>query len=92
VGLATAAHQGWSANLFRSPPIWFPKAAVGKCDRGLAACRVQSVGHTAIGDGLHCENYEQLRALFVVACAAYMLALVIIHGITPKLAPAQLES
>jgi hypothetical protein len=30
--------------------------------------------------------------LFVVACAAYMLALVIIHGITPKLAPAQLES
>jgi ACS family hexuronate transporter-like MFS transporter len=30
--------------------------------------------------------------LFIIACVAYVLALAIIHGITPKLAPAQLES
>jgi ACS family hexuronate transporter-like MFS transporter len=30
--------------------------------------------------------------LFVVACAAYMLALIVIHGITPKLAAARIES
>ncbi len=29
VGLATAAHQGWSANLFTLPSDMFPKAAVG---------------------------------------------------------------
>ncbi len=29
VGLATAAHQGWSANLFTLPSDLFPKAAVG---------------------------------------------------------------
>jgi ACS family hexuronate transporter-like MFS transporter len=30
--------------------------------------------------------------LFVIACLAYVVALAIIHGITPKLAPAQIES
>jgi ACS family hexuronate transporter-like MFS transporter len=30
--------------------------------------------------------------LFVIACIAYLVALAIIHGITPKLAPAQIDS
>jgi ACS family hexuronate transporter-like MFS transporter len=30
--------------------------------------------------------------LFIIACVAYVVALAIIHGITPRLAPAQLES
>lgn len=92
VGLATAAHQGWSANLFTLPSDMFPKAAVGSVIGigGMSGAIGGVLLQLATGYIVKITN--SYVPLFVLACVAYPLALVIIHGITPKLAPAQLDS
>jgi MFS transporter, ACS family, hexuronate transporter len=91
LGLATAGHQGWSANLFTLPSDMFPKAAVAS---------VTGIGGMmgAIGGVLlqkTAGNIVYLThsyvSLFVIACLAYPVALVIIQGLSPRLAPAQMD-
>jgi ACS family hexuronate transporter-like MFS transporter len=91
VGLATAAHQGWSANLFTLPSDVFPKAAVGSVIGigGMSGAMGGVLMQLATGYIVKLTN--SYVPLFIIACVAYPLALIIIHGITPKLAPAQLE-
>jgi ACS family hexuronate transporter-like MFS transporter len=91
VGLATAAHQGWSANLFTLPSDMFPKAAVGSVIGigGMSGAIGGVLLQLATGYIVKITN--SYVPLFIVACVAYLLALVIIHGITPKLAPAQID-
>lgn len=89
VGLATAAHQGWSANLFTLTSDMFPKSAVGS---------VVGIGGMAgaLGGGImqliagRIADYSYLP-LFLFAGAAYTLALLIIHRLSPQLKPANLE-
>ena len=90
VGVAAAAHQGWSANLFTVPSDTFPKAAVAS---------VVGIGGMmgAIGGGLMqlTTGYVVHRTnsyvpLFVIACSAYLLALLILQMLTPKLAAAKI--
>jgi ACS family hexuronate transporter-like MFS transporter len=92
VGLATAAHQGWSANLFTLPSDMFPKAAVGSVIGigGMSGAIGGVLFQLATGHILKITN--SYVPLFIVACVAYLFALLIIHGITPKLAPAQIDS
>jgi ACS family hexuronate transporter-like MFS transporter len=91
VGLATAAHQGWSANLFTLPSDMFPKAAVGSVIGigGMSGAIGGVLLQLATGYIVKITN--SYVPLFVVACVAYPLALVVIHGITPKLAPARID-
>jgi ACS family hexuronate transporter-like MFS transporter len=91
VGLATAAHQGWSANLFTLSSDMFPKAAVGSVIGigGMAGAIGGVLMQLATGYVVKITN--SYVPLFVVACSAYALALIIIHGITPKLAPARID-
>jgi ACS family hexuronate transporter-like MFS transporter len=92
VGLATSAHQGWSANLFTLPSDMFPKAAVasvigiGGMSGAMGGVLMQ------LATGYIVKATSSYVPLFVIACFAYLLALAVIHGITPRLAPAQLES
>ena len=89
IGLATAAHQGFSANLYTLPSDVFPRGAVGT---------VIGIGGTAgaIG-GMLMAKYASgvLQAvgsytpIFVVAAGAYGLALLVVHLITPRYAPAK---
>lgn len=92
VGLATAAHQGWSANLFTLPSDMFPKAAVASVIGigGMAGAIGGVLMQLATGYIVTMTN--SYVPLFIIACIAYPLALVLIHAITPKLAPAQIES
>jgi ACS family hexuronate transporter-like MFS transporter len=92
VGLATAAHQGWSANLFTLPSDMFPKAAVGSVIGigGMSGAIGGVLLQLATGYIVKITN--SYVPLFIIACVAYVVALAIIHGITPRLAPAQLES
>jgi MFS transporter, ACS family, hexuronate transporter len=92
VGLATAAHQGWSANLFTLPSDMFPKAAVGSVIGigGMAGAIGGVLMQLATGYIVKITN--SYVPLFLIACVAYPLALIIIQGITPRLAPARLES
>ena len=89
VGLATAAHQGWSANLFTLVSDMFPKAAVGS---------VVGIGGMAgaIGGGImqlvagRIADWSYLP-LFIFAGTAYVLALLIIHRLSPQLKPAKVD-
>ncbi|MGE0045786.1 MAG: MFS transporter [Hyphomonadaceae bacterium] len=90
VGLATAAHQGFSANLYTLPSDMFPKAAVGS---------VIGIGGTigAIGGmlmaryaGWVLDTLGTYTPIFIVAGSAYLLAIAAIHLLSPKLAPAKI--
>lgn len=92
LGLATAGHQGWSANLFTLPSDMFPKAAVASVT-GIGGM-MGAIGGVLFQKGAGNIVYftHSYVSLFVIACLAYPLALVIIHFITPKLEPARLDS
>ena len=91
LGLATAGHQGWSANVFTLPSDMFPKAAVGSVTGigGMAG----AVGGVLLlySAGAIVQATHSYVSLFVIACLAYPTAWLVIQGISPKLAPAQLE-
>ncbi len=91
VGLATAAHQGWSANLFTLPSDLFPKAAVASVIGigGMAG----AIGGVLLqlATGYVVGLTHSYVPLFIFACLAYLLALLVIHVLTPKLAPARIH-
>ena len=91
VSLATAAHQGWSANLFTTTSDMFPRAAVGSVvgiggAMGAAgsALMQQLAGHIVQWTGSY-------FLLFMISGSAYLLALAVIQSLSPKLAPAELD-
>ncbi|QJW88773.1 MFS transporter [Spirosoma taeanense] len=90
ISLATAAHQGWSANMYTFASDLFPKnvvasvtgiggmfGAVGGILLALLAGRII----TAFG----------YLPMFIIASCAYLIALVIIHLVLPRLEPVTLE-
>src|SRR5580704_2602697 len=72
VGLATAAHQGWSANLFTLPSDLFPKAAVGSVI-GLGGM-TGAIGGVLfqLATGYIVKLTNSYVPLFAVACSAYI--------------------
>lgn len=86
IGVATAAHQAFSANLYTLPSDLFPRSAVGS---------VIGIGGTigAIG-GMIFAKYAgyvldltgSYAALFALAASAYLIALGAIQLLSPKLA------
>ena len=90
LGVATAAHQGWSANLFTTASDMFPKHAVGAVvGFGSAAGSVGGVLFAAeIGHIL--QVTKSYSALFVIAASAYLLGLLIMTRLAPGLRRAQM--
>jgi MFS transporter, ACS family, hexuronate transporter len=91
VGLAAAAHQGWSANLYTLTSDTFPKTAVGTVV-GFGGM-VGAIGG-AIFQGLTGRVVKYMHTyvpLFIVACSAYLVALLIIHILSPRLRPANVD-
>jgi ACS family hexuronate transporter-like MFS transporter len=89
VCLAMAAHQGWSANLFTVPSDLFPKAAVasvvgigGMLGAGGGALLDMFVGH-------YVQWTHSYVLVFAVCGCAYLVALLLLHLISPKFAPAR---
>lgn len=85
IGIATAAHQAFSANLYTLPSDIFPRAAVGS---------VIGIGGTvgAIGGmlmakyaGFILDSFGTYTPLFAVAGCAYFLALLAVHLLSPRL-------
>jgi ACS family hexuronate transporter-like MFS transporter len=90
IGLATAAHQGFSANLFTLTSDMFPRRAVGS---------VVGIGGFAgaMGGVLMNLSAGRLRdmtgnyiAMFAMAASAYLTALLIIHLLVPRLEPVEI--
>src|SRR5213079_752213 len=91
VGLAAAAHQGWSANIFTMASDMFPRRAVGSVVGigGMAG----AIGGMLIAStvGLILQYSGSYLPIFVIAGSAYLAALGIIHLLAPRLEPANVE-
>jgi len=85
VGLAAAAHQGWSANIFTTVSDMFPKHAVGSVVGigGMFGMLGSFLFSTIIGVVL--ERTGNYWALFAIGSCAYLTAWVIIHLLVPKM-------
>ncbi len=85
IGLATAAHQGWSANLFTLTSDMFPRRAVGSVVGigGMAG----AIGGMLIAKvaGYLLEWTGSYVPLFTFAASAYLVALLVIHLLVPRL-------
>jgi MFS transporter, ACS family, hexuronate transporter len=90
IGIAAAAHQGWSANLFTLTSDMFPRQAVGSVVGigGMAG----AIGGMVIAKlvGWILESTGSYVPIFIIAATAYLVALLIIHLLAPKLEPAKL--
>ena len=91
ISLATAAHQGWSANLFTLSSDLFPEPAVGSVigmAGGAGACGGLFIATFA---GFILQTTKSYVPLFLIAGTAYLVAFGIIQLLSPNLRPAQIE-
>jgi len=92
IGLAAAAHQGFSANMFTLASDMFPRAAVGSIV-GLAGMSGAIGGMLiAAGVGLLLQFTGSYIPVFVMAASSYLVALALIHVLAPRLEPARLDA
>src|SRR5215813_13843401 len=89
IGLAAAAHQGWSANLFTLASDMFPRPAVGSVVGigGMAG----AIGGMLIAKvvGYILEWTGSYLPVFIIAGSAYLVALLVIHLVVPRMEPAK---
>ena len=87
VGLAAAAHQGFSANMFTLASDLFPRRAVGSVV-GLGGM-AGAVGGMMIatGTGYLLEWTGSYATVFAIAGSSYLVALAVIQALAPRLEP-----
>ncbi len=87
IGLACAAHQGFSANLYALPSDLFPRWAVGSVVGlgGLAGALGGMLMSKYAANVL--QTLGSYTPIFVFASLAYLLALLVVHLIVPAYAP-----
>jgi ACS family hexuronate transporter-like MFS transporter len=92
VGVAAAAHQWWSANLFTLSSDMFPRAAVGSVVGigGFAGAMGGVVFQRITGNVLQ-ANGNNYTPIFIFCGLAYVSALLVIHLLVPRLQRAELE-
>jgi len=85
IGLATAAHQAWSANLMTLPSDMFPRVAVGSVVGigGMAG----AVGGMLMSkyNGYILDVFGSYQPIFALAGGAYMVGIAVIHSLSPRL-------
>ena len=90
IGLATAAHQAFSANLYTLPSDLFPRAAVGSViGIGGTVGALGGMG-MALFTGYVLDTTGSYAVLFAICASAYVLALLAVHLLTPRLAPVRI--
>lgn len=87
LGLAMAAHQGWSANLFTTTSDMFPRRAVGSVTGfgGMAG----AVGGMLIAKitGYLLEVTHSYMVVFIIAGTIYLFALLVFQLLAPRIEP-----
>jgi ACS family hexuronate transporter-like MFS transporter len=91
IGIAAAAHQGWSANIFTLTSDMFPKQAVGSVVGIGGMCG--AIGGMVISPlvGYILQTTGSYVPIFIIAASAYLVALLIIHLLAPRLEPAKIH-
>lgn len=89
IGIATAAHQAFSANLLTLPSDLFPRRAVGSVI-GIAGA-AGALGGMAMAKyaGFVLDALGSYAPIFAVAGSAYILALLALHLLSPRLVPVE---
>ena len=94
IGLAGAAHQAWSANLYTTVSDMFPKRTVASLT-GLGST-AGSIGGILfpIATGILLDKFSAAgnptagyAILFMVCCSAYFVAFAVNHALAPKFEP-----
>jgi ACS family hexuronate transporter-like MFS transporter len=89
IALATAAHQGWSANLFTTVSDMFPRRAVGSVV-GIGGM-MGALGGALLGAGAGwIIGHVGYIPLFAFAALAYLAALGVMQLLAPQLQPVEL--
>jgi len=90
IGVAAAAHQGWSCNLFTTTSDMFPRHAVGSVV-GIGGMAGALGGATmAVATGYILQSTGQnFSIVFTIAGTLYLLALLLIHLLVPRLDPVE---
>jgi ACS family hexuronate transporter-like MFS transporter len=91
VALGAASHQGWSANLFTLASDMFPRRAVASVT-GIGGFG-GAVGGMIIATvtGFLLQATGSYVPVFVMAGSVYLVALLIVHVLAPRLEPARIE-
>jgi ACS family hexuronate transporter-like MFS transporter len=99
IGLAGAAHQAWSANIFTTASDMFPKRAVSSVV-GIGSM-AGSVGGIIFPEivGRILDTYKRAGnvqdgygIIFLICGSAYLLAWLVMHLLTPTMKPVELSS
>ncbi len=92
VGLATAAHQGFSANIYTLPSDLFPRSAVGTVI-GIGGT-IGAIGGMAMSRyaGWVLDEIGSYTPIFVVAGSVYLIAVLVVHLLVPTYAPVQFHT
>ena len=91
IGVAAAAHQGWSANLFTTASDMFPRDAVGSVV-GLGGMAGAIGGMLlAASAGFLLEWTGSYMTLFIISGSVYLVALFIFNLLAPNLEPAVID-
>jgi len=90
IGIAAAAHQGWSANIFTIASDMFPKQAVGSVV-GIGGM-FGAIGGMCISPlvGYILQTTGSYVPIFIIAASTYLVALLVIHLLAPNLEPARI--
>lgn len=91
VGLATAGHQGWSANVYTLTSDLFPRHAVASVVGigGFAGAVGGMLISTIIG--LLLQATKSYVPVFLLAGLAYFVALAVVQLLVPRMEPARLD-
>jgi ACS family hexuronate transporter-like MFS transporter len=92
IGMATAGHQGWSANVYTLASDLFPRDAVASVVGmgGFAGAVGGMLISTVIG--LLLQATGSYVPVFMLAGSVYLIALGVVHALAPRLQPVQLQS
>jgi ACS family hexuronate transporter-like MFS transporter len=91
IGVAAAAHQGFSANIFTTTSDMFPRKAVGSVVGIGGFAGAMGGFFMNLGAGWLKENTGSYEIMFAIAGVVYLIALLIMHLLVPKLEPAKLD-
>ncbi|MEO5706374.1 MAG: MFS transporter [Alteraurantiacibacter sp.] len=92
IGLATAAHQAFSANLYTLPSDVFPRNAVGSViGIGGTVGALGGMGMALFTGWLLDNTGGNYSVLFAICASAYIVALIVVHILTPSLAPVDVK-
>ena len=93
LSLATAAHQGWSANLFTTASDMFPRSAVGSATGiGTMAGAVSAFLFAKYIGHILQLSHSDYSILFIIAASVYLLSLLINVLLAPGLKKVELSA